>query len=129
MFRGRAAEKLTSGLPRRGAEAFTACTREELASPGRVHLDSYGEVHVCQGISMGNMWKTPLSRLVAEYDAASHPICGPLLAGGPAELARRYDVTLDEGYVDECHACYAARRALLDRCGEYLAPKQMYGLA
>jgi len=129
MFRGRAAEKLTDGMPRRPAGEFTACTREQLAEPGRVHLDAYGNVHVCQGISMGNMWDVPLSKLAAEYDAASHPICGPLLSGGPVGLAGRYGVALDDGYVDECHLCYVARRALLDRFPAHLAPRQVYGLA
>jgi hypothetical protein len=128
VFRGRAVEKLAAGLPRRPWDEFTECKREELESPGRVHVDSYGNVQVCQGLSMGNMWRTPLSELVRDYDARSHPICGPLLNGGPAELVRRYGVAHEDGYVDECHLCYCARRALLDRFPEYLAPKQVYGV-
>ena len=128
MFRGRAAEKLVEGMPRRPATDFTACGREELASPGRVHLDTFGNVHLCQGISMGNMWEVPLSRLVTAYDGTAHPICGPLLEGGPAELARRNGVALDDSYVDECHLCYEARRALVDRFPTHLAPRQVYGL-
>jgi hypothetical protein len=128
-FRGRAAEKLTSGLPRRPCSSFTTCPDEDLESPGRVHLDSYGNVHICQGISMGNMWKTPLSTLVRKYNARKHPICGPLLEGGPAQLAKRYGVRLHDDYVDECHHCYAVRKALVDKFPEYLAPRQVYGLA
>ena len=47
-----------------------------------MHVDAYGNVQVCQGISIGNMWQTPLSELVRDYDAARHPIVGPLLTGG-----------------------------------------------
>ena len=128
VLRGRAVEKLVEGLPTRPWEEFDECTREDLRDPGRVHLDAFGHVHLCQGLSMGNMWETPLSRLVKEYDADAHPICGPLLRGGPGELVRAYDLDLRGEYVDECHLCFLARKALTDRFPEYLAPRQVYGL-
>jgi hypothetical protein len=128
LFKGRAVEKLVAGLPTRPPEGFTACGHEELAAPERVHVDSFGNVHVCQGVSMGNMWEIPLSRLIREYDAAEHPICGPLCRGGPAALAGEYDVELGAGFVDECHCCYLVRRSLIDRFPQYLAPRQVYGL-
>ena len=128
MFKGRAVEKLTEGLPKRPCEEFTTCPHEDLEDPGRVHIDSYGHVHLCQGLSMGNMWETPLSELVKNYDASAHPICGPLVRGGPALLAKEYDVEHDDKYVDECHFCYLVRLALIDRFPQYLAPRQVYGL-
>ncbi len=114
MFRGRAVEKLTAGLPRRPWESFTECPHEDLADPGRVHLDPYGNVHLCQGLLMGNIWKTPLERLVPAYTPSAHPIVAPLVRGGPAELMREFDLEHEAGYVDACHACYQARRALLE---------------
>jgi len=128
MFKGRAVEKLTAGLPRRSCHELVQCPHEDLLSPSRVHVDCYGQVHLCQGLSMGNMWKRPLSVLALEYTAESHPICGPLTKGGPALLARQYDVDLDGEYVDECHFCYLVRRALVDRFPECLGPRQVYGL-
>jgi len=128
MFRGRAVEKLTAGLPRRPWEEFNECPYEDLRNPKRVHLDSYGNVHLCQGLSMGNMWHAPLSQIVKDYDADLHPICGPLVKGGPALLAREYDVKHEDEYVEACHLCYLVRRALLDRFPRYLAPRQVYGL-
>ncbi|NIT36117.1 MAG: radical SAM protein [candidate division Zixibacteria bacterium] len=128
VLRGRAVDKLVEGLPTRPWMEFTECPHEELRNPGRVHVDPFGHVHLCQGLSMGNMWETPLSRLAKEYDADAHPICGPLLRGGPAELVRAYDLELREEYVDECHLCYLARLALIDKFPEYLAPRQVYGL-
>lgn len=128
VMRGRAADKLTEGLPRRKCSNFAECTREELVDPGRVHVDSYGNVQPCQGISIGNMWETSLSELMANYDASSHPIVGPILKGGPLELARTYDVDHEETYVDECHFCFNVRRKLIDRFPQYLAPRQVYGL-
>ncbi len=128
LFRGRAAEKLINHLPTRTPEGFTACEQEELGAPQRVHVDCFGHVHVCQGVSLGNLWDTPLSQLVSEYDASAHPICGPLSRGGPVALAREYGVQLDGEFVDECHYCFLVRRALIDRFPEFLAPRQVYGL-
>ncbi len=128
MFRGRAVEKLAQELPKRRWEEFTECPYEDLKEPERVHLDSYGNVHLCQGLSMGNMWKTPLSRIVKNYNGDSHPICGPLIKGGPVLLAKEYKVKHEDKYVDACHFCYIIRLALIDRFPQYLTPRQVYGL-
>lgn len=128
MFRGRAVEKLTAGLPRRSCHKLITCPHEDLRSPSRVHVDCYGHVHLCQGLSMGNMWQRPLSTLALEYEADSHPICAPLIKGGPALLAKQFDVDIEDEYVDECHFCYLIRRALTNRLPSYLAPRQVYGL-
>ena len=128
MFRGRAVDKLiTDELPRRHWTEFTECPHEELESPARVHLDPFGNVHICQGLSMGNMWKIPLSKLVDTYNPSTHPICGPLIKGGPAELAKKYNVEHEEEYVDACHFCYLIRKDLIDKFPEYLTPKEVYG--
>jgi hypothetical protein len=127
-FRGRAVEKLAGGLPLRPWQDLKECPYEELESPSRVHVDAFGHVQVCQGVSIGNMWKTPLSEILAGYRADAHPICGPLLRGGPAELARACGQAPAPGYIDECHLCYLTRRTVIDRYPEALAPKQVYGL-
>jgi hypothetical protein len=128
MFRGRAVEKLVEGLPRRPWQELDECPYEDLGNPKRVHIDAYGNVHLCQGLCMGNMWQTPLKRVIEEYDVESHPVCGSLQKGGPAELARRYGFNPEEGYVDHCHLCYSTRLALRDRLPAYLGPPQVYGL-
>jgi hypothetical protein len=128
MFRGRAVEKLIEGLPGRSWEEYTECPYEDLRDPKRVHLDAYGNVHLCQGLSMGNMWDVPLSKLVKQYNADSHPICRPLANGGPALLARECEVPHEDEYVDACHMCYLVRQALIDRFPQYLAPRLVYGL-
>ncbi len=66
-FRGRAVEKLSSNLPLRPSSELCKCPYEDLESPYRVHVDPYGNVHICQGISIGNMWMTPLSEIVSSY--------------------------------------------------------------
>jgi MoaA/NifB/PqqE/SkfB family radical SAM enzyme len=127
MFRGRAVEKLTEGMPKEPWTVFTECKREKLENPSRVHLDPMGFVHICQGLAIGNYRERPLSEIIGEYDARSHPICSPILKGGPVGLVESYGVPHAEDYVDECHMCYCARLALRERFPEYLAPDQMYG--
>jgi MoaA/NifB/PqqE/SkfB family radical SAM enzyme len=128
LLKGRAVEKLTDDLPLRRYNEFTDCPEEDLRDPTRIHLDPYGYVHLCQGLVMGNMRDRSLSELVESYDADLHPICDPLLKGGPALLAEKYGVKHEDSYITACHFCYLIRRALLDRFPEYLAPRQVYGL-
>lgn len=127
VFKGRAVEKLSAGLPRQRFECFTCCTTEDLAEPSRVHLDPFGNVLVCQGLSIGNIWRQPLARIMAEYEPTAHPIIGPLIRGGPAALAREFGLPDGEEYVSDCHLCYLVRKKLLDRFGQHLCPRQVYG--
>lgn len=128
LFKGRPVEKLVEGLPRKPWEEFDKCHDEDFSNQKRVHIDPFGYVHVCQGVTIGNMKKTPLHRIFGDFNPHEHPICGPILKGGPAELVRRYKVDHEESYVDECHLCYSARLKLRKAFPDILAPDQMYGL-
>ncbi len=77
---------------------------------------------------MGNLFQKSLKDLCAGYDPDNHPITGPLLAGGPVELVRRYNLPHEEAYADACHLCYSARLALREEFKDILAPDQMYGV-
>jgi hypothetical protein len=128
-FRGRAASRLVSGLPRRPWQELATCPHEEIVSPIRVHIDPLGYVHLCQGLVMGSLFRTPLPEMLAAHVPERHPVCGPLLSGGPAALARAYALPHDDSYVDECHMCFEMRDRLRERFPEQLAPAQMYGVA
>lgn len=128
MYRGRAAEKLVHRAGRRPWREFDSCPNEDLREPGRVHLDPLGYVHICQGIVLGNVFETPLKQICDSYRADEHPICGPLLEGGPAALVEEYQVPHDEAYADACHLCYEARLALRKEFPALLIPDQMYGV-
>ena len=127
MYRGRAAAKLADRAGSRPWRGFTECPYEDLREPGRVHVDPFGNVHVCQGIVLGNLFRTPLTDICASYDPDEHPITGPLLDGGPVELVQRYRLPHAEGYADACHLCDQARHALRRGFPEVLTPDQMYG--
>lgn len=126
-FRGRAVAELVPDLPRRPWSDFAECPDEDFLDPQRVHVDGWGNVHLCQGVLLGNLETTDLEDLVNRYDPRGHPIIGPLAAGGPAELVRRFGLEHEDGYVDACHLCYQARLALRERFPDVLGPPQVYG--
>jgi len=128
MYRGRAVEKLVPGAQRRPWEDYVECPYEDLREPGRLHVDPFGNLHICQGISVGNLFDRPLGDICRVYNPEAHPITGPLLEGGPVELVRRYELPHEATYADACHLCYAARQALRARFPQTLTPDQMYGV-
>jgi len=130
MYRGRAAEKLIEKATGHSWERFDSCPHEDLREPGRVHLDPLGNVHICQGVVIGNLFEKPLKQICEEYDPDTHPICGPLLEGGPAALVTEYNLPRASLfiYADACHLCYEARAMLRPRFPQHLTPDQMYGV-
>ena len=127
LYRGRAAEVLASRVPAKPWEQFTVCPWEDLREPERIHVDPLGNLHICQGISIGNLLQRSLTEIMRDYDADNHPIVGPLLAGGPVEIVRKYDLSHQDGYADHCDLCYKSRCALRQRFPDVLTPDQMYG--
>jgi len=134
MFRGRAAHALAPKDTREGVawQECPTCPKEALASPRRVHLDRHGNLHACQGISIGNAASQSIADVARAYDPEAHPIVGALLRGGPTQLARMAmedGFSPEERYVDACHLCYESRRALRPRHPRELGPDEMYGIA
>jgi hypothetical protein len=129
MYRGRATQTLVDKADPKPWETFQECPHEDFREPGRVHLDPIGNLHICQGVSMGNLFQTPLRKICETYDPDSHPMIGPLLRGGPAGLVRHFNLPHEARYADACHLCYHARILLRDQFPEILCPDQMYGVA
>lgn len=128
MYRGRAADKLAAKAPHHPWTTFTSCPHEDLREPGRVHVDAYGNLHVCQGIVIGNLFREPLKEIAARYNPDGHYITGPLLVGGPAQLVRTYGLDHEPAYADACHLCYRMRQALRSRFPHILTPDGVYGV-
>jgi hypothetical protein len=128
MYRGRAAERLAAHAPHRPWREMDACPYENLRTPSRLHVDFLGNLHICQGITAGNLFETPLPEICARYDPEAHPIVGPLLAGGPAALAQRYACAHGQAYADACQLCYETCRSLREQMPEVLRPDQVYGV-
>jgi len=127
-YRGRAAEKLAPLVLHQPWQQFNQCPWEDLRQPGRLHVDSLGNMHICQGLSIGNLLERPLTEIMGGYDPDAHPIIGPLLSGGPVALVRRYGLDHACAYADACHLCYSARKRLRDKFPDALPLDQMYGV-
>jgi len=125
-YRGRAADKLAPLVRHQPWDRFDNCPWEDLRRPERVHVDSLGNLHVCQGLSMGNLFETPLKQIIVSYDPDSHPVIGPLLEGGPAALVRQFGLDHGKAYADACHLCYLSRSQLQKTYPDILTPAQMY---
>jgi MoaA/NifB/PqqE/SkfB family radical SAM enzyme len=128
MYRGRAAVKLVQKATPGPWQSYNHCPHEDLHSPGRVHLDPLGFIHLCQGIVLGNIFEQSLAEIWQAYQPGAHPILGPLLAGGPALLTERYEIPHSTTYADACHLCYETRLALRSAFPNILTPDQMYGI-
>jgi hypothetical protein len=128
MHRGRAAVELAPAVARRTPDSLTSCPFEDLASPTRAHLGADGELQICQGMSAGNVWTDGLRALADRYEPARIPVFRELLAGGPLQLARAYDLAPERDlYADECHLCYELRSRLRERFPAVLMPAVCYG--
>jgi len=127
MYKGRAFSKLTEKASKKPWREFTKCPYEDFTKQERVHIDPFGYVHVCQGISIGNAWQKPFSKIIEEFNPYENPILEPLIRGGPVALVEKFNLPHDEFYADACHLCYAARLLLRNRYPEILTPNQMYG--
>jgi hypothetical protein len=128
MFRGRAAELLVEDLPKQPWDSFPTCPYEDLADPKRLHLDPLGNLHLCQGLVIGNLFRQPLTQILDEYDVHRSPPVEALVTGGPSLLIERYLPDRQSCYVDACHACYTARTRMRAVFPEILMPDQMYGV-
>jgi organic radical activating enzyme len=127
MYRGRAASNLTEKASRKHWREFTKCPYENFDKQERVHVDPFGHVHACQGISIGNAWRKPFSRIIEEYNPRENPILEPLIRGGPVALVETHNLSHEQTYADACHLCYTARVSLRRKYPEILCPIQMYG--
>ncbi len=126
MFRGRAAGKLSPYASGHPWQQFTSCPYEDLVSPGRLHVDAFGNLQICQGISIGNIWDKPLRELLRDYLPDNHPVCTPLIRGGPAELARALGYAPPATVADACHLCYLARKEKREHSPDILSPALVY---
>lgn len=126
-YRGRAVEKLADKVVGEKWKSFTECPYEDLEKQTRVHIDPYGYIHVCHGITIGNIEQKSLTKIIEEYDTNNHPIIAPILSGGPAKLAKEYNIKPKEKYADACHLCYQTRKTLRNKFPNILTPNQIYG--
>ncbi len=85
---------------------------------------------LCQGITIGNAKKKPLSEIISEFNYRKHPIIGKVVAkGGPQnllEMAIEKGYKPLSGYADKCHICSSARNFLRPYYPNILEPSNLY---
>jgi hypothetical protein len=96
-----------------------------------VWIDPYGNVSICHGIVIGNVYRKSFGEIIRGYDPAANPITGALAAEGPRglhSLAEHRGLRLPGEYFDECDLCWTSRVALRGEAGlaAVLGPKECY---
>jgi len=108
-FMGRAARNIPGNMALWDPEDLDLCPHLDLASPTYLYLDSHGNLHLCPGIVLHNIFRGHVRRFFKEFVPHAHPIMGPLSQGGPRALARALEIPVDPGYADQCHLCWEVR--------------------
>jgi hypothetical protein len=133
LYVGRAAEVLTPKLIDEPYLLGGYCTGPwsggDWKKPTGVDIDSYGEVTLCPGISIGNARRLPLPMILSTYSVKKHPIIRELSTIGPeglAEKLRQIGYKRQFNYVSACHLCYDLRKFLRSIHPSELAPSPCY---
>ncbi len=107
--------------------------------PQMVWIDPYGNVMICYGLIIGNLYERSLGEILRDYSVNQSPLLKVLAEQGPIGLYR-LAVTEgwqpEKGFADECALCWQARyflrKSLFERLGserlglEILGPGECY---
>jgi hypothetical protein len=133
LYVGRAAEVLTPRLIDEFYLLGGYCTGPwaggDWKKPAGIDIDSYGEVTLCPGISIGNARKLPLDTILSSYSPRKYPIIREISSKGPeglAEKAKAMGYKRKSNYVSACHLCYDLRKFLRNIYPEELSPSPCY---
>jgi MoaA/NifB/PqqE/SkfB family radical SAM enzyme len=127
-FRGRATNLISNEMKTHNWQKLTRCPATDLDEPESLSIDPFGNVSICQGLTIGNALETSFSDVIKSYQIDNHPFLSALKDGGPALLASRFSIEPDHDFGDACHLCYEIRSSLVPSFPQYLAPRHVYGL-
>jgi len=99
------------------------------AAPSGIAIDPLGYVTLCHGIPIGNIKKTAIGEILANYRLEDHPILNAVATKGPLgllELAGSENMRLRSAYITSCQLCYVVRKHLRTKYPDYLAPSNCY---
>jgi len=87
-----------------------------LTNPDSLCIEPSGSVNICWHLTIGNARKTPLKRIMSEYDWRKNSIIKTLVKEGPLGLLQRsekHPSRLRKGqYINKCHLCIEIRKTL-----------------
>jgi MoaA/NifB/PqqE/SkfB family radical SAM enzyme len=132
-FEGRAADQLVQYATLREEIPNRPCKLPfwiggDLKNPETVEIDHEGNVTLCPGLCIGNARNVSLMQIIQDYDYRNHAVIRIIAEKGPGAL---FSLLKSGSYNDflffnECHACYVARKALIDRYPSDLRPVGCY---
>jgi MoaA/NifB/PqqE/SkfB family radical SAM enzyme len=97
--------------------------------PQMVWIDPYGNVMICYGLIIGNLYVDSLADILEQYSIRQSPLLETLAEQGPIglyRLAAEADCQPAGPFVDECDLCWQSRYALRTNCPEVLGPEECY---
>jgi hypothetical protein len=127
MYVGRAAEIFAQKKRGISISTLNSCPRNDLADPDYLYIDAYGFVQICPGIAIGNACQDPLNKIINRYDVNTHDVLHVLEENGPSGLYDFFGLPEETKIVDACHACYSARKQIIDMYPQLLSPRHVYG--
>lgn len=98
-------------------------------NPAMVWIDPYGNVMICYGLCIGNLYQDSLADIITQYDARQNPISQALAQDGPKALfkmAKEVGKKVSKKFYDECDICYQMRCLLKEDYKEVLKPDECY---
>lgn len=99
-------------------------------NPAMVWIDPYGNVMICYGIVIGNIYNTPLKKIISDYSIEYHPMLKILAIEGPDGLRsfaeKEFPGQIPKVYYDSCDVCYQSRKVLKRNYPEIFSPDECY---
>jgi hypothetical protein len=95
-------------------------------TPQMVWIDPYGNVMICYGLIIGNLYESRLGEILRDYSVNQAPLLKILAEQGPVGLYRlavSNGWQPEEGFADECTLCWQARYFLRKHRSKRLDPE------
>lgn len=97
--------------------------------PQMVWVDPYGNVMICYGLIIGNLYDDSLADILEGYSVDQFPVLKTLAEQGPIglyRLAHAAGLQPEGPFADECDLCWKGRKALRGVFPENLGPDECY---
>jgi hypothetical protein len=119
-----------SKIPQGMCTELNTCLGERSPfNPAMVWIDPYGNVMICYGLIIGNLYKNSLNDIIGNYVPGNYPVLNELAQQGPRaiyEIALSKKLNLPLEFYDECDVCYQSRSVLQKNYPDLFGPKECY---
>ena len=117
-------------IPDGGCTELNTCLGERSPfNPAMVWIDPYGNVMICYGIKIGNLYKKSLKEIVEEYTPKKYSMINVLASKGPKglhQIAKEEGFNVASSFYDKCDICYQSRFKLRNNYFEEFGPDECY---